>query len=41
MVGQYSFNYAGDATLPNVYLFTLTADGFNFYRPAFENGFVA
>ena len=41
MVGQYSFNYAGDATLPNVYLFTLTADGFSFYRPAFENGFVA
>ncbi|HUN28841.1 MAG TPA: branched-chain amino acid ABC transporter substrate-binding protein [Alphaproteobacteria bacterium] len=41
MVGQYSFNYAGDATLPNVYLFTLTAGGFTFYRPAFENGFVA
>ncbi len=41
MVGQYSFNYAGDATLPNVYLFTLNADGFTFYRPAFENGFVA
>ncbi|HTU71767.1 MAG TPA: ABC transporter substrate-binding protein [Candidatus Baltobacteraceae bacterium] len=41
LVGNYSFNYAGDATLPNVYLFTLTADGFTFDKPAFSNGFVA
>jgi ABC-type branched-subunit amino acid transport system substrate-binding protein len=40
MVGNYSFNYAGDATFPNVYLFTLTADGFTFYKPAFSDGFV-
>ena len=40
MVGNYSFNYAGDATFPNVYLFTITADGFTFYKPAFSDGFV-
>ncbi len=40
MVGNYSFNYAGDATFPNVYLFTITADGFSFYKPAFSDGFV-
>lgn len=41
MVGNYSFNYAGDASLPNVYLFNITADGFTFYKPAFSDGFVA
>jgi branched-chain amino acid transport system substrate-binding protein len=40
MVGNYSFNYAGDATFPNVYLFTITPDGFSFYKPAFSDGFV-
>jgi branched-chain amino acid transport system substrate-binding protein len=40
MVGNYSFNYAGDATFPNVYLFTITPDGFTFYKPAFSDGFV-
>jgi len=41
LVGLYSFNYAGDATLPNVYLFTLGDGGFTFSKPAFANGFVA
>jgi ABC-type branched-subunit amino acid transport system substrate-binding protein len=40
LVGQYSFNYAGDATLPNVYLFTMSEDGFKYSKPAFANGFV-
>ncbi|HUA09318.1 MAG TPA: branched-chain amino acid ABC transporter substrate-binding protein [Candidatus Acidoferrales bacterium] len=40
LVGIYSFNYAGDASLPNVYLFALGADGFTFAKPAFSNGFV-
>jgi branched-chain amino acid transport system substrate-binding protein len=40
LVGQYSFNYAGDATLPNIYLFSVSTDGFTFSRAAFANGFV-
>jgi branched-chain amino acid transport system substrate-binding protein len=40
LVGLYSFNYAGDPTMPNIYLFTLTADDFKFTKPAFPNGFV-
>jgi branched-chain amino acid transport system substrate-binding protein len=40
LVGQYSFNYAGDASLPDIYLFKLTNDGFSFERPAYLNGFV-
>jgi hypothetical protein len=40
-VGQYSFNYSGDATLPNIYLFTVSPTGFTFSKPAFANGFVA
>jgi branched-chain amino acid transport system substrate-binding protein len=41
LVGQYSFNYSGDAMLPNIYLFTVSPDGFTFSKPAFANGFVA
>jgi branched-chain amino acid transport system substrate-binding protein len=40
LVGIYSFNYAGDASLPNIYLFTLNADTFAFSKPASPNGFV-
>jgi branched-chain amino acid transport system substrate-binding protein len=40
LVGIYSFNYAGDASLPNIYLFTLNPDEFKFSKPAFPNGFV-
>jgi branched-chain amino acid transport system substrate-binding protein len=40
LVGIFSFNYAGDATLPNIYLFTLGADKFAFSKPAQPNGFV-
>ncbi len=40
LVGIYSFNYAGDASLPNIYLFTLNADAFAFSKPASPNGFV-
>ncbi len=40
LVGLYSFNYAGDASMPNIYLFTLNADTFAFSKPAQPNGFV-
>ena len=40
LVGLFSFNYAGDASLPNIYLFNLTADTFTFSKPASPNGFV-
>jgi branched-chain amino acid transport system substrate-binding protein len=40
LVGIFSFNYAGDASLPNIYLFTLNADTFTFSKPASPNGFV-
>jgi hypothetical protein len=40
LVGIYSFNYAGDASLPNIYLFTLSPDEFKFEKPASPNGFV-
>lgn len=40
LVGNYSFDFRGDATLPNIYLYTVTKDGFTFARPAVRNGFV-
>ncbi len=40
LVGLFSFNYAGDASLPNIYLFSLNADTFTFSKPASPNGFV-
>ena len=39
MVGQYSFNSNGDATLPNIYLFRVTAGGFVYDRAAVNTGF--
>jgi ABC-type branched-subunit amino acid transport system substrate-binding protein len=41
IVGIYSFNFSGDATLPNIYLFSVTPTGFTFNKAAFQNGFVA
>ncbi|MEO9171188.1 MAG: hypothetical protein ABI282_05595, partial [Candidatus Baltobacteraceae bacterium] len=40
LVGQYSFNFSGDAKIPNIYLYTVTADGFKFAKPAIATGFV-
>lgn len=40
LVGQYAFNFAGDATLPNIYLYRLTKKGFTFERSAVPSGFV-
>ncbi len=40
IVGQYSFNFTGDATLPNIYLYTVKPDGFEFSKPAVPTGFV-
>jgi len=39
LVGQYAFGFSGDATLPNIYLFRVTADGFKFDRSAVPTGF--
>ena len=39
LVGQYSFNLSGDATLPNIYIFRVTADGFKYDRAAVSSGF--
>ncbi|HVA28594.1 MAG TPA: branched-chain amino acid ABC transporter substrate-binding protein [Candidatus Baltobacteraceae bacterium] len=39
LVGQYAFNLSGDATLPNIYIFRVTADGFKYDRAAVPNGF--
>lgn len=41
LVGQYQFNYQGDALIPDVYLYSVTAkDGFKYEKPAFRTGFV-
>ena len=40
LVGQYSFNFAGDAILPDVYLYTISKDGFTYKEPAFHTGYV-
>ncbi len=40
VTGQYSFNYSGDASLPNIYLYRLTTKGFAFAHPAVADGFV-
>jgi branched-chain amino acid transport system substrate-binding protein len=39
LVGQYAFGFSGDATLPNIYLFRVTADGFKFAQSAVPTGF--
>jgi branched-chain amino acid transport system substrate-binding protein len=40
LVGQYSFNFAGDAIVPNIYLYKVAANGFNYVRPAIATGYV-
>ena len=40
LVGQYSFNYAGDPLIPNIYLYVVGKDGFRYLRPAVRTGFV-
>jgi branched-chain amino acid transport system substrate-binding protein len=40
LVGQYSFNFAGDATIPNIYLYKVTKDGFKYVKPAIATGYV-
>jgi branched-chain amino acid transport system substrate-binding protein len=40
LVGQFSFNISGDPLIPNIYLYTITKDGFKYARPAIRNGFV-
>lgn len=40
LVGQFAFNVSGDPLIPNIYLYTVTADGFKFARPAIRTGFV-
>ncbi|MBV9332904.1 MAG: ABC transporter substrate-binding protein, partial [Candidatus Eremiobacteraeota bacterium] len=40
LVGQFSFNISGDPLIPNIYLYTVSSDGFKFARPAIRTGFV-
>lgn len=40
LVGQFAFNITGDPLIPNIYLYTVDADGFKFDRPAVRTGFV-
>ncbi|HET9029127.1 MAG TPA: branched-chain amino acid ABC transporter substrate-binding protein [Candidatus Aquilonibacter sp.] len=40
IVGQFGFNFNGDASLPNVYLYELSPKGFAFKKAAIPSGFV-
>ena len=40
LVGQFAFNISGDPLIPNIYLYTITKDGFKYARPAVRTGFV-
>jgi ABC-type branched-subunit amino acid transport system substrate-binding protein len=40
LVGQFAFNVSGDPLIPNIYLYTVTKDGFKYARPAIRTGFV-
>ena len=40
LVGQFAFNISGDPLIPNIYLYTIGADGFKYARPAIRTGFV-
>jgi branched-chain amino acid transport system substrate-binding protein len=40
LVGQYSFNFSGDAVIPNIYLYQVTKDGFKYVKPAIATGYV-
>jgi branched-chain amino acid transport system substrate-binding protein len=41
LVGQYTFTFAGDATMPNIYLYRAAPSGFTFAQPAVASGFIA
>ncbi|HEY6327504.1 MAG TPA: branched-chain amino acid ABC transporter substrate-binding protein [Candidatus Cybelea sp.] len=40
LVGQFAFNISGDPLIPNIYLYTITQDGFKYARPAIRTGFI-
>ena len=40
LVGDYTFDFNGDAVLPEIYFFRITDKGFEYVRPAVPNGFV-
>lgn len=40
LVGQFSFNFNGDATIPNVYFYRIGKDGFTYQFPAVRTGYV-
>ncbi len=40
LVGQYQFNFSGDAMLPNIYFYELSAKGLAYKESAVPNGFV-
>jgi len=40
LVGQFAFNIGGDPLIPNIFLYTINAEGFKFARPAIRTGFV-
>lgn len=40
LVGQFSFNVFGDPIVPDIYLYTVTKDGFKYAHPAIRTGFV-
>ncbi|HEV3092628.1 MAG TPA: ABC transporter substrate-binding protein [Candidatus Cybelea sp.] len=40
LIGQFSFNISGDPLIPNIYLYSITKDGFKFRQPAVQTGFV-
>jgi branched-chain amino acid transport system substrate-binding protein len=40
LVGNFNFNVNGDPLIPNIYLYTIGKDGFDFAQPAIRSGFV-
>ncbi|MBV8345229.1 MAG: branched-chain amino acid ABC transporter substrate-binding protein [Candidatus Eremiobacteraeota bacterium] len=40
LVGQFAFNISGDPLIPNIFLYTITKDGFKYARPAVRTGFI-
>ncbi len=40
ILGQYSFTFTGDATVPNIYLYSVKPDSFAFVKAAVPTGFI-
>jgi branched-chain amino acid transport system substrate-binding protein len=40
LVGNFNFNVNGDPLIPNIYLYSIGKDGFDFAQPAIRSGFV-